>query len=124
MRAHLAALATLTALSPLPGTAEEWKTRPDDIPLSPAQLSQALVGKTVIFHDNGRSDFLENGSYSYTYGEGGTWLGHYTLNPDSIVCVTFVTGTSRCDLFVFANEKLVVITQDGLRFPIRETIEN
>lgn len=99
--------------------AEGWNTRPDDQLLSRTELEQRLVGQTLTFFDDGQSVYSENGEYSYTYGGGGTWLGHYALRDDSTVCVTFVTGVSRCDLIVEANNRLVVITEDGLRFPIR-----
>ena len=115
-------LATTTALLGLfvsAAHAADWNTRPDDQLLSRTDLEQQLVGQTLTFFDDGQSVYSTNGEYSYTYGGGGTWLGHYELKDDSTICVTFVTGVTRCDLFVEANNRLVVITEDGLRFPIR-----
>ncbi|SMR72900.1 hypothetical protein SAMN04488030_1645 [Aliiroseovarius halocynthiae] len=115
-------LVTTTALLGLLSStafAADWNTRPDDQLLSRADLEQQLVGQTLTFFDDGQSVYSENGEYAYTYGGGGTWLGHYELKDDSSVCVTFVTGVRRCDLIVEANDRLVVITEDGLRFPIR-----
>ncbi|MCK0143340.1 hypothetical protein [Aliiroseovarius sp. F20344] len=99
--------------------ADGWNTRPDDQLLSRTDLERQLVGQTLTFFDDAQSVYSENGEYSYTYGGGGTWLGHYELQDDSTVCVTFVTGVSRCDMIVEASNRLVVITEDGLRFPIR-----
>jgi len=100
--------------------ASDWNTRADDQPLSTAELRDQLVGNTLVFFDNGRSVYAANGEYSYTYGEGGTWLGHYELKEDGVACTTFVTGSTRCDLIVQSGTRLTLITEDGLRFPIRE----
>ncbi|NDW51913.1 hypothetical protein [Aliiroseovarius sp. PrR006] len=100
--------------------AADWNTRADDKPLSVAELREQLVGNTLIFFDNGRSVYSANGEYSYTYGEGGTWLGHYELKEDGIACTTFVTGSTRCDLIVHSGARLTLITEDRMRFPIRD----
>lgn len=102
--------------------ATDWNTRPDDQPLSVTELQNQLVGNTLVFFDNGRSVYSENGEYSYTYGEGGTWLGHYELNTDGTACTTFVTGSTRCDLIVQSGARLTLITEEGMRFPIREVL--
>ncbi|WP_298566401.1 hypothetical protein [uncultured Aliiroseovarius sp.] len=107
-----------------PALATDWQTRTDDVLLSPAELSQHLTGNTLIYYDQGRSAFYPDGRYVYTYGGGGTWLGQYVLGNDSTACVTFVTGVSRCDLYVMNDNALVVITEDGLRFPIQSVARN
>ena len=45
--------------------------------------------------------------------------GRYTISDDSTVCIDFDNGFSRCDMYVRSGEKLVLLTEDGLRFPIR-----
>lgn len=112
------ALCSLPALT----VAEDWNTRPDDQPLSMEDLHDHLVGNTLVFFDNGRSVYSKNGEYSYTYGEGGTWLGHYELRKDGIACTTFVTGSTRCDLIVQNGARLTLITEEGMRFPVREVM--
>ncbi|WP_424940268.1 hypothetical protein [Aliiroseovarius sp. S253] len=113
------ALCSLPALA----SATDWNTRPDDRPLSAGELRDQLVGNTLVFFDNGTSVYSKNGEYSYTYGEGGTWLGHYELKEDGIACTTFVTGGTRCDLIVHSGARLTLITEDGMRFPIREVTQ-
>ena len=112
---------TLCSL-PVLAFAADWNTRADDQPLSAAELRAQLVGNTLVFFDNGKSIYSENGEYSYTYGEGGTWLGHYELKEDGVACTTFVTGTTRCDLIVHSGARLTLITEDGMRVPIREVM--
>lgn len=102
--------------------AEDWNTRPDDHPLSLSELRNQLVGTTLVFFDNGTSVYSENGEYSYTYGEGGTWLGHYELKEGGVACTTFVTGSTRCDLIVQSGTRLTLITEDGMRFPVRDVL--
>ncbi|MCK0170643.1 hypothetical protein MWU53_06185 [Aliiroseovarius sp. S1123] len=102
--------------------ARDWNTRTGDQPLTASELHDQLVGNTLIFFDNGRSVYAASGEYSYTYGEGGTWLGHYELKEDGVACTTFVTGSNRCDLIVQNGTRLTLITEDGLRFPIRDII--
>ncbi|MCK8462636.1 hypothetical protein MUY35_02070 [Aliiroseovarius sp. S1339] len=115
----------LTALSfGFPAQAENWKTRPNDTRLSASELSDTLTGHTLTYHDGGTSAFEKDGHYTYTYGGGGTWLGEYVIGADSTACVTFVTGISRCDLYIMNGTSLVVITEDGLRFPIQSVTPN
>ena len=115
-------LSIITLASPT--LAAEWKTRIDDTRLNAAELTHKLSGQTLTYFDGGTSAFQTDGRYAYTYGEGGTWLGHYVIGTDSTACVTFVTGVSRCDLYVVNNDRLTVITEDGMRFPIKSVDAN
>jgi len=99
--------------------AQDWKGQSGDRPFDVAGLSAQLSGQTLVFYDDGRSVFECNGQYQYTYGEGGTWYGHWKVTDDSVVCVTFVTGVERCDRIVENGGRLVMQTADGLRFPVR-----
>lgn len=112
-------IAALFFLLATPALATEWVMRPGDVPLTSEALRAALVGRTLTFHDDATSVYLPDGRYSYTYGGGGTWHGEYALGEDGSVCVTFVTGVSRCDLYVMNANRLILITADGLRFPVR-----
>jgi len=112
-------LVFVCTLLPFQLHATDWKTRDTDQPLARAELESHIVGQTLVFFDDGQSVYSDNGEYSYTYGGGGTWLGYYELQEDGVVCVMFVTGRKRCDLFVQAGNRLVLITEDGMRFPIR-----
>ncbi len=102
------------------GAAQDWKVQNGDVPFDAPALSAQLSGQTLVFFDNGRSVFENNGQYQYTYGGGGTWYGHWEVTENSTVCVTFVTGVERCDRIVENGGRLVMQTADGMRFPVRE----
>jgi len=105
---------------PLATNAQSWKLRDNDIRLDPHQLTDALVDQRIVFFDNGESTFSPDGAYSYTYDQGGTAYGRYTISDDSTVCIAYDNGFSRCDMYVRNGERLVLLTEDGLRFPIRK----
>ena len=116
------ALSLLILASPSYGA--EWKTRSDDILFSQAQLTTRVRGKVLTYFDGGTSDFRKNGQYFYTYGGGGVWEGHYDIGGDSTICITYVTAQTRCDLYVSSGKRLTVITETGMRFPIKAITEN
>jgi len=95
-----------------------------DALLDQARLSDLLVGRTMTFYDDGRSVFARNGDYSYTYFQGGTALGRFEIGTDGAVCIAFQNGFSRCDIYVMNNDRLIMITKDGTRFPIKKLLEN
>ncbi len=99
--------------------ADDWKMRDGDALLAQSDLHDRLSGRVLVFYDDGRSNYQADGKYSYTYGGGGTWYGHWQVGADSVVCVTFVTGVERCDRIVENDGRLVVLTADGQRFPVR-----
>ncbi|MGR3639829.1 hypothetical protein [Alterinioella nitratireducens] len=104
-----------------PAVAQEWFMRAGDVLFSEVELSDRLRGNTITFHDGGEARFFEDESYSYTYANGGgTAQGQYKVNDDSTVCIDFANGFSRCDLYVLNGERLVMATEDGVRFPIRD----
>lgn len=107
-----------------PSLAEGWKTRPGDTRMEQADLSSTVSGQTLTFYDGATAVFNRDGTYSYTYGGSGTWLGEYKIGTDSTACVVFVTGVSRCDLYVMNKDRLVLITKNDLRFPIQSIIEH
>ncbi len=91
---------------------EDWLSLP--------ALEKRLVGQTVTFFDDGQSYYYEDGRYTYTYGnDGGSAYGYYELGADGTVCIEFVNGFSRCDQFIQADERLMLLTEKGVRFPIR-----
>ena len=112
-------LITLLLCLPVAASAQDWKLRDSDARLDSSQLADALVDQRIIFFDNGESRFSADGAYSYTYDQGGTAHGRYTISDDSTVCIAFDNGFSRCDMYVRSGDKLVLLTEDGLRFPIR-----
>ena len=113
-------LGVILSTLPVSGQGMDDPIRPDDKLIDHAQLDRMVRGQALQFHDGGLARFEQDGKYSWTYGGGGTWLGHFDVSEDSTICVTFVTGVTRCDLYVENAGRLVLITQDGTRFPIKE----
>lgn len=105
----------------LPALAQNFEPRSGDQVLTDAQMQAEVVGQTHVFFDDGRSSFLAGGRYSYTYSSGDTAFGRYELRPGGVVCTFFNHGFQRCDMYVRANGRLVLITEAGERFPVKET---
>lgn len=94
--------------------------RTTDTKLDEAAMTQLLSGSLVEFFDGSKSRYGTDDRYAYTYTDDGPeWTGTYRVEPDSVVCVDFDNGSSRCDRFVQAGERLVLIIEDGTRFPVR-----
>ena len=118
----LALAATLFAAFVLaePAAAQSYALREGDAPLGPAALETRLRGDNLTFFDDGQSRYFEDGRYTYTYGNGGgTAYGYWRFEPEGTVCIEFVHGFSRCDRYVRAGERLVLLTEGGERFPVR-----
>ncbi|MGV6849752.1 MAG: hypothetical protein ACWA5A_15365 [Marinibacterium sp.] len=102
--------------------AGEWRLRSGDVPLDPAETRDLANRGDIVFYDDGRSRYFADGRYSYTYSAkngGGTALGTYAIQDDGSVCVQYPNGFDRCDLYVRSGDRLVLITEDGTRFPVR-----
>ena len=105
-----------------PLAAQDWALRPSDEPLTPEQMAERLVGRSLTFYDDGISRFSPGGSYSYTYSAangGSSQFGTFTLGADGTVCIAYRNGLSRCDMYVADGARLVVLTEDGGRYPVR-----
>lgn len=100
-------------------SAQSWNDRGGDIVLNETELTERLVGQSIVFFDDGESSYSADGRYSYTYDGGATAYGVYSLKPDGVVCVDFENGFARCDRFVLSGDRLVLQTEKGERFPIR-----
>ena len=112
-------LALFIALAATPALSQEG-FRTSDRKLEIAETRTLLAGQVVEFHDGSKSRFGEDGLYQYTYTDDGPiWRGEYTVPDESLVCVDFGNGSSRCDLYVHDGTRIVLITADGLRFPVR-----
>ncbi|MEL6681561.1 MAG: hypothetical protein AAFQ09_02830 [Pseudomonadota bacterium] len=103
--------------------AQSYETRPSDTALDAEALADIILGRDLEFFDGGVSRYSPGGSYSWTYSEangGGSWYGTHEIGADGTVCIDFRTLRSRCDRFVKADERLVLLTADGQRYPVRE----
>ena len=106
-------------LATCPAFAQEG-VRGSDTVLDRAGMDALLTGQTVEFFDGSKSRYGADGRYGYTYTDDGpVWAGSYTLHDESRVCVDFDNGSRRCDRFVRDGERVVLITDDGVRFPVR-----
>ncbi len=113
-------LALTVLASPL--YAQDYATRSTDVAPTATALAETILDRDLEYFDGGVSRYNTDGTYTWTYDPangGGTWYGHHDI-ADNIVCITFVTGMQRCDMFVFANDRLTALTADGQRFPIRD----
>ncbi|MCK0150355.1 hypothetical protein MWU54_10000 [Marivita sp. S6314] len=101
--------------------AQDFAPRSGDVLFDQTALDNRVRGETLIFFDDGQSRFFDDGRYTYTYAnDGGTGYGYFEVTENSTICVEFVTGFSRCDLYVTdAQGRLILITEAGDRFPIR-----
>ncbi len=111
--------ALLAVIVATPLVAQDYRARDGDVLFGNAELSARLSGRTLVFFDDGQSVYQADGKYQYTYGGGGTWYGYWDVKDGSFVCVTFVTGVERCDQIVENDGRLVVLTDQGARFPVR-----
>lgn len=94
--------------------------RTSDTELDRAGLTALLSGQVIEFFDGSKSTYRQNGRYEYTYTDDGPiWAGAYRMEADSAVCVDFDNGSARCDFIVKNGARVVLITTDGLRFPVR-----
>ena len=102
-----------------PAFAQEGIRQSDTI-LDREQMSALLTGNEMEFYDGSKSRYGEDGSYGYTYTDDGpVWTGRFEVFDESRVCVDFDNGSRRCDLFIQTGEKVVLVTTDGTRFPVR-----
>lgn len=110
------------ALWPLPSAAQDFALRDGDQMFTRAALAEAVTGQTLTFYDDGQSRFSAGGSYSYTYAPvngGGTQFGTFAVMEDGIICIVYRNGWDRCDMYVRSSGRLVVLTQEGERYPVR-----
>ncbi len=94
--------------------------RASDTALDPHGLADLISGQALEFYDGSKSTYQASGRYGYTYTDDGpVWTGTYRMGDQSDVCVDFDSGSSRCDTIVMDGPRVVLITSDGLRFPVR-----
>ena len=94
--------------------------RATDQVLTASEMGELLSGQMLEFFDGSKSRYATDGTYSYTYTDAGpAWTGAFEVYDNSEVCVDFDNGSRRCDQIVLANDRTVLVTTDGLRFPVR-----
>ena len=104
--------------------ADNWAVQETDKILSRDAVQALTTGRTMIFYDDGQSKYSAGGAYSYTYASGESAFGTYAIEDDGTVCIAYRNGFGRCDRYVeSASGRIVLLTQDGLRFPVRPQAE-
>ncbi len=110
----------LACLLCLPGLAFAQGLRDSDRVLDRTELLARLSGNLVTFFDDSTALYAADGLYAYRYRpQDPDWFGQYRAGEAGEVCVTFENGRDRCDTYVDAGGRLVLITTDGLRFPAK-----
>ena len=106
-----------------PAIAQDYALRDGDVVPDRATLSTTILDRDLEYYDGGISRYASDGTYAWTYAAengGGIWEGDYVISPNATICVTFDTGIARCDMFVTAGDRLVLLTVDGQRYPVRD----
>jgi len=115
------ALTLLILASPV--AAQDFALRASDMVPTTADLSRQILDRDLEYFDGGISRYNTDGSYAWTYAEtngGETHPGTHQISENGTVCITYETGAERCDMFVQSGDRLVLLTDNGQRYPIRE----
>lgn len=113
------ALALFLSLCAVCASAADWALRETDRVLSRDEVETLTTGRTIVFYDDGQSKYSAGGAYSYTYASGESAFGRYEIAEDGTVCIAYNNGFGRCDRYVQSGDRIVLLTENGLRFPIR-----
>lgn len=120
MRLNLPFIVSVVCLMAGPTIAQDFKTKDGDEIFDQFALAETLAGKVLVFYDDGKSQYYDDGRYSYTYaGDGGTAYGYWDVSENGAVCITFLNEATRCDLYVMNGKRMIMIDENSNRFPVR-----
>ncbi len=102
-----------------PAHAEGWAMKPGDVTFSATEIAAYLAENEVRFYDGGQSEYGDNGAYAYIYDGGDRAEGRYRIEEDGSVCVDYLNGWSRCDLYVRNGDRVLLIDEKGDRYPLK-----
>ena len=102
-----------------PGLTAEWPMRLGDRIFTKEELCLFIATNQIRFHDGGRSEYGPGDAYSYVYASENRANGAFRIETDRSICVDFVNGFSRCDLFVRNGNRVILIDEKGDRYPLR-----
>lgn len=111
------AFALAIILAPI-AQAQSWNLRPWDQQMTREEVVERIVGDEVLFMDGGVASYGSDGRYAYTYEGGRAFVGDYQIEEDGAICVAFDEGQTRCDKYVLHGDRLVMLTENGRRFPV------
>ena len=104
--------------------AQDWAQRAGDHVLTPTELVALTTDRTLVFYDDGRSMYSSGGAYSYTYASEQSAFGQFDLKEQGTVCISYRNGFGRCDRYVRNGGRIVLLTENGERFPVRVSEKN
>lgn len=99
--------------------AGEWPLRSDDSIFPEQELRDFIARNEVRFYDGGRSEYGPGDAYAYVYSSDDRAEGRYRFAGDGSICVDFINGFARCDLFVRNGTRVILIDEKGDRYPLR-----
>ena len=100
--------------------AGNWNLRDSDQVMDADALARIADGGSLTFFDDGMSLFSAGGAYSYTYANGGgTAFGRFRVQDGGVICIDYRNGFGRCDKYVRNAGRLVLLTEDGERYPVK-----
>ena len=106
-----------------PAAAQDYSVRGNDDVFTPAALADMIHDRDLEYFDGGVSRYNADGSYAWTYADnngGAVLTGTHDIQEGGVVCITYDAGPQRCDMFVMSAARLVLLTDDGQRYPLRE----
>lgn len=98
--------------------AQNWNIRPWDGEMDREDVVAWVVGSDILFMDGGVARYGADGRYAYVYAGGRTFEGDYIIEADGSICVNFDDGNARCDRYVLHGKRLVMLSENGRRFPV------
>ncbi len=96
----------------------KWNVHSADQTVDAAFLGKTLVGKRVRYNFGGvksTESYQSDGGYTYKDGSGTYAPKGYTFYSNGVRCLDYPRGP-RFDRYVVANNKLILINQQGGRF--------
>ena len=106
-----------------PVAAQDFALRDSDHVPSGASLSDTILDRDLEYFDGGISRYDTGGAYAWTYADnngGGVHTGVHDIGDAGMVCVTYDSGPERCDMFVMSGDRLMLLTDSGERYPLRD----
>lgn len=82
-----------------------------------------ILDRDLEYFDGGVSCYGADGGYTWTYADpngGGVFAGRHDVRDAGVVCITYDAGQEPRDMFVVAGDRLVLLMDDGQRYPLRD----
>lgn len=97
-------------------SSQDWQLQDGDERLTAEEVSDMLVGRSLVYETGQRSVFMDDGAYEFHVG-GEVYQFTYFISDEGAVCIVSSDTGARCDLIVMAGETIVSINENGERYP-------